>query len=271
MGPMRACEMPCGFVGHASVAQAVLLRGAPSRCFVSDARPLREVARLSCRSTARHARTGQPATAVAMNVENFSTSSPAQKEPVSVLGALFNLTLFASYFGALMAIVRRAALEATLPHERIILVALAVILPDLARFSFTSLTDSPRALQKARNPQHVEEDGFPRHYASCLVSTGVKLAGFVVAAVSRVTIGAFLVVLGQLIVNSMVQLRVVNGTIFKLRRQDRTGVILLELLSLAMLACASFGQFPIMSSALFLSLVTVYWLAKYDVDLFGGQ
>uniref|UniRef100_A0A7S0T7D9 Uncharacterized protein n=1 Tax=Erythrolobus madagascarensis TaxID=708628 RepID=A0A7S0T7D9_9RHOD len=193
-----------------------------------------------------------------------------QVEPRSVVGVLFNIALFSAFFASLMGIVRRAAMEITLPHERIILVALAVILPDLARFSFTSLTNSPQALQKASNPEHVSQDDFPQHYKTCLFSTAVKLAGYVTAAVAKVTVGAFLVVLGQLIVNSMVQLKVVNGTIFTLKQKDRKGVILLELLSLIMLGSASFGYFPIMSSALFLSLVTVYWLAKYDVDLFGN-
>mmetsp|Transcript_31960 Transcript_31960/g.48191 ORF Transcript_31960/g.48191 Transcript_31960/m.48191 type:complete len:266 (+) Transcript_31960:2-799(+) len=181
-----------------------------------------------------------------------------------------NFALFGSFFGALVTIVQRAAAETTLPHERIILLALAVILPDLARFSFSALTDSPSALRKARNPENITAEDFPRHALVCWLSTLFKLVGFYVAGTWKVAIGAFIAVFGQLLVNAFVQLRVINGTIFKLRRQDRTGVLLLEILSLGLVASSYLGVYPIMSAALFLSVVTVYWLAKYDVDLFGG-
>jgi len=204
-----------------------------------------------------------PVTNVKMNASSESDQQP-KAHPLAAL------TMFVAYFGALISVVRRAAMEATLPHERIILMGIAVILPDLARFSFTGMALSASSLKLATGQDtNAPGDVVSKHSGLCTLTTLVKLAGYYLAAYSKITVGAFVVVFGQFLVNWFIQLRFVKGTMFQLKRQDRSGVLFLEVLSLGLLAASYFGVYPIMSAAFFLSLVTVYWLAKYDIQFFG--
>ncbi|KAA8498085.1 hypothetical protein FVE85_5670 [Porphyridium purpureum] len=227
-------------------------------------------ARAAVRAAPPRAQADQAASEVSNAVSADAASSKgAQQAPLKRAAVLRNFLLFAFYFVALMGVVGRATMEKSLPHERIILVALAVILPDLARFSFVGMSISPNALRKARNPNNVDAELFPRHYALCTLTTSLKLIGFYLAAFLNVPLGAFVVILGQCVVNGFIQLRLVNGKLFQLRRQDRSGALLMELVMLVMLACVSFNQFPIMMASLFLSMATAYWLGKYDCQLFA--
>eukprot|EP00186_Timspurckia_oligopyrenoides_P003188 CAMPEP_0182446748 /NCGR_PEP_ID=MMETSP1172-20130603/5619_1 /TAXON_ID=708627 /ORGANISM="Timspurckia oligopyrenoides, Strain CCMP3278" /LENGTH=286 /DNA_ID=CAMNT_0024642783 /DNA_START=124 /DNA_END=984 /DNA_ORIENTATION=+ len=182
-------------------------------------------------------------------------------------GVFRSFSLFTGYFLALMLMVRRSVMAATLPHERVLLVSLGVILPDLARYSFADLSWTIERLKSSKNPEHVPETEYPYHVRLVAVTTIMKLFGFFVAGLSGISQGAFIVSASQVMFNSMVHLRHVNQSVFLMRNSDRTPILFVDIAaSVLSLACV-FGLFPIFCASIFMAMVCLYWLSKYDVQL----
>mmetsp|Transcript_6664 Transcript_6664/g.17925 ORF Transcript_6664/g.17925 Transcript_6664/m.17925 type:complete len:307 (-) Transcript_6664:2052-2972(-) len=182
-------------------------------------------------------------------------------------GIFRSFALFSLYFTALMLIVRRSVMAATLPFERILLASLAIILPDLARYSFADLSRNITVLRRARNPDNIEEEMFPYHVRLVTLTTLLKVVGFFTAGLAGISTGAVIVCASQVVFNSLVTLRWVNGSLFLMRREDRAPVLLLDTVACGLCLCCGFGVAPQMCAAVFLAIVCLYWLSKYDIDV----
>ena len=188
------------------------------------------------------------------------------------LGVFRSFFLFAFYFAALLFLVRRSIMAATLPFERILLSALAITLPDLARYSFADLSRNIAALQNKSALQsspagNGAKDRFPMHVGLVAVTTCMNIAGFLCSGIGRISSGAIMVALARFLFDAAVQLRWVNGSILPIRLKDRIPALLLDSVVLALTLCCHLGLAPIACASCFLLIVCSYHLSKYDIEL----
>ncbi|KAA8496536.1 hypothetical protein FVE85_0265 [Porphyridium purpureum] len=235
--------------------------------------------------------TASQAAAQAANAASQAASAArSMVENPDSLGVFRSFFLFAGYFVALLSLVRRSIMAATHPYERVLLSALAIALPDLARNSFSNLSQRISALREkvgesskgvlernaetARTNEAGEdkvEKSFPRHAALASFTSLMTLLGFWRAGFSRISSGAVLVALSRVFFDAAVQFKWVNGSAFMMRRENRTFAMVFDFVLLSFAVCCHIQMAPVICSFGFLLMVCSYHLSKYDIELVTGR
>jgi len=157
-------------------------------------------------------------------------------------------------------------MAATWPYERMLLSALAIMLPGLARYSFAELSRHIETLRNGTQGNYLQE--FPYHIMLSKLTSLLKVMGFFTAGFLKITQGAMIVIFSQLIFDLLIQFRFVDGSVFPIKMNSRVLSIVLDVISLGLVYMAQIGLYPVSASLGFVGIVAIYWLAKSDINFF---
>uniref|UniRef100_A0A7S2ZY99 Uncharacterized protein n=1 Tax=Rhodosorus marinus TaxID=101924 RepID=A0A7S2ZY99_9RHOD len=179
-----------------------------------------------------------------------------------------NLFVFFLYLLAAFLLARRLIYIEPMTQESIIAIALAMILPDLARFSFVMVgkPQGPQRVASGESGAFARKSG-PVERILLFLTNAVKLAGFFVASKLMPSQGALLVMGSEVVFNFFVHLGVISAAPYQLRSTNRTSIILMNISGFVLVSCCIRGIAPLATATLFFSMVVTYWLSRYDIDL----
>ncbi|KAJ8903403.1 hypothetical protein NDN08_004511 [Rhodosorus marinus] len=179
-----------------------------------------------------------------------------------------NLIVFFLYLLAAFLLARRLIYIEPMAQESIIAIALAMILPDLARFSFV-MVGKPQGAQRIASGESgaLARESDLAERILLFLTNAVKLAGFFVASKLMPSQGALLVMGSEVVFNIFVHLGVISAAPYQFRSTNRISIILMDITGFVLLSCCRRGIAPLATATVFFSMVVAYWLSKYDIDL----
>lgn len=188
-------------------------------------------------------------------------------DDVGTMRTILSLIVFGIYFCAALLLTRRLLFFEMEVFQKVYIMALAMILPDLARFSFVEIGHGASSSRAGSQSEVQKQARLPTVKWPVLLTNFAKILGFYLAALYSPTIGAVVTMASQVIFNILVHVGKISPRPYVMRTNNRVAIIILECISLSMAVCSSFSLYPMTAATTFFSIVLAYWLSKYDIDL----